>query len=123
MATSGCPILAQFRGLAQYHLPFATMDETLFRTSGAYLLKQYYIWKSGGTPDLAMKGLEQFYREVGTVNRCFKARLDAAFDKVKDANLNAIGSLLYISMGVGFSIDDNMSELQNKFFPDLVSRS
>lgn len=115
MATSACAILAQFRGLAASHLPFATLDETLFRTTGAFLLKQYFIQQDGGQPDWQLGGLHAFYRELQTVNRGFKRRLDSAF--AKDANLNAIGSLLYVSMGVTYGLEDNLRELRERFCP------
>ena len=43
MATSGCPVLAKLKGLAHYHLPFATVEETTFRTVSLYLLRQYFV--------------------------------------------------------------------------------
>jgi hypothetical protein len=115
MATSGCPVLSQFRALATTHLPFSTLEETLFRTTSAYLLKQYFIYQSGGTPDWDLKGLETFYEELQRVNRSLKSRLDSAF--AKDANLNAIGSLLYVTMGVSYSIGEKLSELRGGFCP------
>ena len=32
MATSGCPVMDFFRPMARFHLPFATTDETAFRS-------------------------------------------------------------------------------------------
>ena len=116
MATSACPILGQFRALAATHLPFATMEETLFRSAGAYLLRQYFIFKEGGAPDWDLRHLEQFYQELQTVNRCLNGRLVAASQK--DANLNAIGALLYVSLGVSFSLEDNLRELRPLFYPE-----
>lgn len=113
MATSACPVLSQLRGLASSHLPFANLEETLFRTTGAYLIKQYFIYKDGGVPDLDLTGLDTLYRELQTVNRCFKGRLDTAF--AKDSNLNAIGSLLYVAVGVSYSLEDNLMELKTLF--------
>jgi hypothetical protein len=116
MATSGCPVLSQFRALANFHVPFATMDETLLRTVGAYLLRQYFIHRAGGQPDLDLKGLENFYQEVQMVNQCLNSRLVSASEN--DANLNAICSLTYVSMGVAYSLDDNLNELRKLFFPE-----
>ncbi len=115
MATSACPVLSQFRALAVTHLPFSTLEETLFRTTSAYLLKQYFIHQTGGIPDWNLRGLEAFYEELQQVNRCLKSRLDSAF--AKDANLNAIGSLLYVSMGVSYSIGEKLAELRDRFCP------
>ena len=117
MATSACPVLSQLKGMASTHLPFATLEETLFRTAGAYLLKQYFVHKAGGQPDLDLRGLDALYKELYAVNRSFKARLDSACSK--DSNLNAIGSLLYVSIGVTSSLEDNLKELQGMLFPGM----
>ena len=121
MATSACPILSRLKNLAHYHLPFSNLDETLFRTAGAYLLKQYFIYKGGGQPDLELAGLNQLYQELQTVNVSFKHRIDTACSK--DANLNALGSLFALSMAVSFSLDEKLKELKKSSFPqtDLES--
>ncbi len=113
MATSGCPILGRFRSMAYYHLPFANVEETLFRTVGSYLLKQYFIRQAGGVADLDLRGLALFYEEVRKVSQAFKQRIDAASEK--DANMNAIGTLILIGMVVSSSLDEQLAELQAKF--------
>lgn len=42
MATSGCPVLDFFQPLARFHLPFSTVDESIFRVVAMYMLRQYY---------------------------------------------------------------------------------
>jgi len=113
MATSGCPILGRFRSMAYYHLPFANVEETLFRTVGSYLLKQYFVRKAGGVADLELRGLARFYDEVGEVSQAFKRRIDAASEK--DANMNAIGTLILLGMVVSSSLDEQLKELQSQF--------
>jgi len=113
MATSSCPILTPFKGLAASHLPFATMEETLFRTVGAYLLRQYFVYQAGGAPDLDLRGLDQFYQHLHILNRCFCNRLVAASEQ--DANLNALYSLLCVAEGVSFSLEENLQELRQIF--------
>jgi hypothetical protein len=113
MATSGCPILGRFRSMAYYHLPFANFEETLFRTVGSYLLKQYFVRKAGGVADLELRGLARFYEEVRIVSQAFKRRLDAASEK--DANMNAIGTLILMGMVVSSSLDEQLQELQAQF--------
>jgi hypothetical protein len=113
MATSGCTILARFRSMAYYHLPFANVEETLFRTVGSYLLKQYFVRKTGGVADLDLCGLAQFYDEVRKVSQAFKRRIDAASEK--DANMNAIGTLILIGMAVSSSLEEQLEELQSRF--------
>ncbi len=111
MATSACPILSRLKGMARFHLPFASIEETIFRTTGAYLIQQFFIFRDGGNPDLELKGLNDFYSDLQTVNRCFKERIDAASEL--DANMNAVASLVYLSMGVSFSLDDKLEELRS----------
>ncbi len=117
MATSGCPVLGRFRGMANTHLPFATMEETILRVVGSYLIQQYqqYIRNMDGEqPDWKLDGLNAFYAELQEVNRCFKGRIDAASEK--DANMNALGSLVYLAMGVSFSLEDQLSDLREMVF-------
>ena len=111
MATSGCPILSRLKGLARTHLPFSTMEETIFRTAGAYLIQQFLIQQKGGEPDWELRGLNLLYEQLQEVNRCFKARIDAASEQ--DANMNALGSLIYLAMGVAFSLEAQLEEIQH----------
>jgi len=113
MATSGCPILGRFRSLAYYHLPFASMEETLFRTVSSYMLRQYFVRKTGGVADLELRGLAEFYDEVRKVSRAFMGRIDAASEQ--DANMNAIGSLILIGMAVSNSLEEQLEELEAQF--------
>jgi hypothetical protein len=112
MATSSCPILSQLKGLARYHLPFATMEETLFRTVGSYLLKQYFEFQNGFTADLDLKGLDEQYRELSRVNRSFIMRIRAASQL--DANVNAVGTYVSISEEVSYSLQDQLKDLRTK---------
>jgi hypothetical protein len=112
MATSACPILSQLRPLAYYHLPFANQEETLFRTVSAYLLRQYLLFREGKIEALDLKGLDQLYKDLLIVNRCFKTRVEAVSDR--DANMNALVSLFSLSMSVAFSLEDGLKDL-NRF--------
>jgi len=111
MATSGCPILSRLKGLARTHLPFSTMEETIFRTVGAYLIQQFLVQKNGGAPDWELRGLNLLYEQLQEVNRCFKGRIDAASER--DANMNALGSLVYLAMGVSFSLEAQLEEIEH----------
>lgn len=42
MATSGCPSMKPFRFMARYHLPFSSIEETVSRILGTYMLGQYF---------------------------------------------------------------------------------
>jgi len=91
MVTSGCPIMDKLRPMVRTHLPFATMDETIYRTLSMYLLAQYFLKKNGKTPDWEMKNLTKIYDEIMIVNRCFLERLSDL--NIQDAALNAIVGL------------------------------
>jgi hypothetical protein len=88
MATSGCPILGRLKGMARFHLPFATTEETVYRVVGNYLVQQYFAYKDGLEPDLDLAGLDKLYQDLEVVNTAFAERIRAASEK--DANINAV---------------------------------
>ncbi|HXT21569.1 MAG TPA: hypothetical protein VN811_06530 [Thermoanaerobaculia bacterium] len=110
MASSGCPILGQLRGLARFHLPFAEFEETLFRTVGLYLLRQYFISKDGGIPDFELVGLAQLYDDLQEVNRAFKRRIEAI--SPRDASINAVTLLFSLSALVAMQLDSGLEQLR-----------
>lgn len=110
LATSACPVLSQMKGPGRLHMPFATVEETLFRMVGAYFLGQYLKTRHGGKADFTLGSLSRMYGDVQTVNRHLKRRLDNAVSK--DANVNAVVSLMSMAMLVSFSLDQQLSELQ-----------
>lgn len=109
MASSACPIFGRMRGLALTHLPFSTMEETLLRNAGAYLIQQFQVYKQGGQPDWNLTGLSAHFARLEVLNKAFKKRIDVAAKE--DATINAISALGAQSMGVGLSIDDQLAEL------------
>ncbi len=113
MATSACPIINQLRPLAHFHLPFATSEETIFRTVGAYLVKQYFLMKEGSKPDIELHGLDQLYADLISVNTNFCKRIRAASEQ--DANLNAIIHHDSISVIMQFSLKDGLSTEKLRF--------
>ena len=113
MATSACPILSKLNSLAKFHLPFASFNETLYRTVGDYLIKQYIIKNDGGVPDFELKGLEALYRELTLLNQCFLERLKEVAKL--DSSINVIANLSSLSLIVQFSINERL-----KAFKDLV---
>lgn len=116
MATSGCPVFAELKPLAATHLPFATTEETLLRTVGAHLLKQYFVHKAGGTPDIELLELAKFYKQLQSVDRFFHKRLEAAQDR--DANLNAMVSLSLLSVAVSISLEEHLVNVREMYCPE-----
>lgn len=91
MATSGCPVLDRLRPMVFTHLPFPSLQETLFRSMSTYLLGQFIVSEKGGQPDWSLKGLATLYQEVSKVNADFLERLRALV--THDASINAVVKL------------------------------
>jgi hypothetical protein len=91
MPTGGCPILGLLRPNVLTHLPFATVDETVFRTLAMYLLAQFFVSQRGGKGDWTFSRIEKFIEDIHLINRHFSGRLSSTC--LKDANLNAVSRL------------------------------
>lgn len=114
MVTSGCPVLDKLRPMADTHLPFATTEETTYRTLSMYVLAQHFLYKRGKAPDWEMKGLVAFLSRVQEVNTAFCKRLGAI--GIKDASLNAVVILNTLGMMTGITIEeDTMDRLRGLF--------
>jgi hypothetical protein len=116
MASSDCPILSTMRGLAYFHLPFASLDETVFRFASSYLLQRYYRSKRDGTPiDDDFEELKAYFREVQTVNYQFLARIREGCKE--DSNLNVLATLFTISSMISLSLERHLKEIEHLFVP------
>ncbi len=113
LASSACPILSQLHALAHFHLPFATVDETIYRTVGNYLLKQYFVNQLGQKPDLELKGLSELYANLEIVNTSLARRIDTV--SKRDANINAIVQFFAMSSLVRSSIEERLIPLAAYF--------
>lgn len=114
LATSSCPILAKLKGLAIFHLPFASLEETIFRTVGAYLLKQYFKEKADGNGDFSLQGLKVYYEQLQDLNIDFSKRIKAASQY--DANINAIIRLFVLSESVTISLEERLEKIRGHFY-------
>lgn len=113
MTTSGCPILEHLKPMVRFHLPFADLDETVFRMVSMYLLVQYFRYQDGKDAVWRLDGLTKVYAAVGIVNRDFAERLrDAA---KKDANLNALVNLDCFASMVPLVADETMKAIRPYF--------
>ncbi|HHB92850.1 MAG TPA: hypothetical protein ENK59_06545 [Thioploca sp.] len=113
MATSNCPIMFPFRGMAYYHLPFASLDETVFRVASSYLLHQYYVHKKTGEFDIEFTGLKEHFKEIQTLNRHFLERIRAACEA--DSNLNVLATLFTISSMLSLSLERHLGDIEHLF--------
>jgi hypothetical protein len=113
MATSGCPVLDHLKPMVRFHLPFASLDDTVFRMVSMHLLVQYYRNQEGLQAEWRLDGLTRVYAEVGIVNRDFANRLrDAA---KKDANINGLVNLDCFASMVPLVADDTLKALKPYF--------
>lgn len=114
MATSACPWLSQLKSIALFHLPFASLDETIFRIVGGYLMQQYYKQKSDGAGDFLLIGLKQFYEEIQTLNIDFTKRIKAGSHF--DANINALIKLFILSEAISISLEESLEKFRKYYY-------
>ncbi len=113
MTTSGCPVMEQLKPMVRFHLPFASLDETIFRGVTMYLLAQYFRQHEGKEATWSLEGLAPIYTEVGKVNRDFANRMRAAARK--DANVNALVNLDVFASMMTFAAEDTLNRLKPSF--------
>jgi hypothetical protein len=89
MTTAGCPIMDRLRPMVETHLPFATQEETTYRTVSMYLFAQFALERHEQKADWGMSRLMEFLREVGKVNMAFCERLNSIPHR-GDAHVNAL---------------------------------
>jgi len=113
IATNGCPVMEKLKPMARHHLPFASIDETLYRATSMYLLAQYYRRKKGMEPDWDLQELTDLYDNVKIANRGVFQRLRSA--SREDANVNALVRLDIFTWTLSRSIQDTLSEMECLF--------
>ncbi len=118
MATSGCPILKTLKPMVKFHLPFASNEETLYRTVSMYLVKQYFRYIKGLEADWELKKLVDNYHEIHKLNQAFYDRI--AQVEGMDANVNAIIILDNFANYVNFSLDTRKFKDLEKIFQDNI---
>lgn len=117
MTTSGCPSLDYLRPMVATHLPFASIDESIYRSMSMYLLAQYTRAKNGLEPDWSLKGLHDIYTDIDAINISMVKRLQAATEE--DASLNAVVILDSFAKLVPMSIDGSFGGMDKLFWPYL----
>lgn len=110
MATSGCPVLNELGAMASFHIPFCATHETLHRTVGSYLIKQYFMQLGGGEPDWELKGLKELYGVLEGLNQDFSKRIQPFI--TSDAVSNAVIMFFATSVVVSSSLDQQLATHQ-----------
>jgi hypothetical protein len=113
MATSDCPKMNLLKPMARFHLPFATGEETIIRSTSFFLLRQYFEYRNRNISDINLKGMEEYYKEIQLVNAGILARINAITPKDADSNaiiiLNSLAELLVMAC-------ENRLDFVKKFF-------
>jgi hypothetical protein len=119
MTTSGCPVMEQLKPMVRFHLPFASLDETIFRGVTMFLTAQYFRKQDGKAAEWSLDGLQKIYSEVGQVNQGFANRMRAAARK--DANVNALVNLDVFASMMTLAAEDTMTRLK-PYFSALLNK-
>jgi Domain of unknown function (DUF6901) len=113
MVTSGCPVMEFLKPMVRFHLPFATLEETIFRVVSTYLISQHLLDQNDRLPDWKLEGLDRMYSAVSQVNRDFSNRLADASDK--DANINALVNLDCFAAMIPFQVEEMLKKIEQYF--------
>lgn len=117
MVTSGCRDLDKLRPMVKFHLPFATIEETIYRVASMYQLAQYFRVQHGLEQDTDMDQLVRIYEKINIINSSLCHRLQKATEV--DANMNAVVILDVFSQMVSLKIQENLVEFEGLFAPYL----
>jgi hypothetical protein len=113
MVTSNCPIMDRLRPMVRFHLPFASVEETIYRAVAMYLVAQYFRMRKGEKPDWELAHLADIYREIGMVNEGMTARLRHA--STEDASVNALTILSTQGGMIPMYLEDSLAEMEHWF--------
>jgi hypothetical protein len=108
MVTSGCPVMEVLRPMARYHLPFASLNETIYRSVSSYLTQQYLAMRRGEEPDWTLERLKRAYGDIEILNRGMADRIRGASSR--DANCNAVVILDSFAKMVPWSLENTLPE-------------
>jgi hypothetical protein len=114
MTTSGCYVLDKLRPMVQFHLPFATLDETEYRTFSMFLFAQFLREKNGLEPDWKMSSLSELYDNIIKINKNLSKKI-ANLEKL-DASINAVIILNNFAHSVTYSLEDEDFSKFEKLF-------
>lgn len=113
MAVSGCPHTGYFKPMARFHLPLASEEETIYRSTSMYLLAQYFKFREEGKADFSLKGLETIYKNISIVNTFIVDRLRGA--SKTDSSVNAIVMLDIYARIMPYVIEDSLEDIRYLF--------
>lgn len=119
MATSGCPHMDFLKPMARFHLPFASVEETLFRSVGTFLIGEYlhklFIDKEN---IISLDKMLEHYKEVEIVNEGILNRIRSIATADADQNalviLNTFAQLINMELTSDFDLLADIFNIQKK---------
>ena len=118
MVSSGCPIMSNLRPMVRFHLPFASVEETIYRSVSTYLLGQYFRHIRGEEADWDLQKLIEIYRDIQQVNIDMAERLRSI--PAKDANVNALIVLDVFAKELPHNIEESLKRLEYLFREEMI---
>ena len=113
MTTSGFPIMEQLKPMVRFHLPFASLEETIFRMVSMHLVAQYLRHQAGKSSEWSLDGLIGIYGQVSEVNKDFADRMVGAAKN--DVNVNALVNLDAFAQMVPLAADKMLKKITPHF--------
>lgn len=113
LATSGCPYMEILKPMARFHLPFASVEETIYRHSGNFLLGEFFKYVDKGQIEINMQKLIGIYDDINVVNTGICARIEKITEG--DANKNALIILNVIGLMLKMELEGNLKSLKYLF--------
>jgi hypothetical protein len=113
MANSECPHLNFLKPLQRFHLPFSSIEETLFRSTSAHLLKKYFDKKKDKSIVIDLKELKESYKNLEIVNLSILERIRMM--SKGDANKNAIVALNIFAQMFSAEFDNDLEMIEDIF--------
>ncbi|HYE88940.1 MAG TPA: hypothetical protein VEA16_21450, partial [Vicinamibacterales bacterium] len=107
------PILDRLRPMVRFHLPFASVEEGMYRAISMYLTAQYFVMRRGGTPDWSLASLERMYDQIAVVELGLSARYRHA--SRNDANVNAVILLAVLGQEIRLLLQDRLQRVEEWF--------
>lgn len=110
MASSGCPHMSVLKPMVRFHLPFASIEETVYRHVSNYLLGQYYDFMEKSEADFLFQELKKKNEAVDSVNHGICKRIENVNEG--DATKNALTILNVAGLMVNLELESKLDSLK-----------
>jgi len=114
MATSGCPIMSYLKPMAKFHLPFASLEESIVRSVSMHLLRQYYRALNDEEVSFDLEDLDHKYEDIQKVNLGLNKRIQKLI-KSGDASHNSVAAFHAVSKLLSMNIQRNLQNYKYLF--------